>query len=282
MDRGPLLFEYTPLPMSPMSVALLLLLGIVLVTSPVLLPRELFLPRGWFPVNGVCLLTFAAVLAGAFLQWPSPTRIFGNGIERSLPAWRRLIRERAWLPWAEVRNVYPATYEVSGAAMSPFASSAGTLVHTGLGIETGDGRRCTVRFTPGTIRRFRGESPGFTYAMEAVRQAFAGLGRSLVSDVHAYSDPEIVAMHAEARRPLLGLDVIVYAFFLPPTIVAVALLAMNWVRVVPDPALLVAVFALGAIPPLASMWYTLRKSRRRNYLLSELAKHEEHVRARSA
>ena len=131
-----------------------------------------------------------------------------------------MIGEHAYFPWSSIRNAYPASYEISGAAMSPFASSAGTLVHTGLGLETQDGRRRTVRFTPGTIRAFRTESPGFRYAMAAVREAFATMGRPLVSDVASYTDAQVLAMHAEARQPLLGLEAIIYAFFLPPAIFA--------------------------------------------------------------
>ncbi len=274
-ERGTLRFEYAPLPMSPMTVAELLLLGIVTLAAPLALPSE------FFPLGGACFLPLAAVLAWALLQWPSRTRIFADGIEVSLPLWRRIGRAPAYVPWAEVTNVYPASYEVAGAAMSPFASSAGTLVHTGLGIETKDGTRRTVRFTPGSIRRFRAESPGFTYAMEAVRAAFQDLGRPLVSDVRPYSDEDILRMHEEARHPLLGLDAIVYAFFLPPTIVAVALAAFLFLGVNPDMPLILVVLAVAAIPPLASMWYTLEKSDRRNRVLAELAKHEESVRSRS-
>ena len=270
-ERGALIFEYTPLPMSPMTVAELLLVLIVTAAAPLALPRE------FFPLGGACLLPLAAVVAWAVLQRPSATRIHARGIEVSLPLWRRLLQGR-WIPWDAVRNVYPASYEVAGSAMSPFASSAGTLVHTGLGLETADGRRLVVKFTPGAIRRFRSESPGYTYAMEAVRRAFADLGRPLVRDVGAYSDADILRMHEEARAPLVGLDAIVYAFFLPPTILAAGFALMGWAGVRPDAPFVLAILALAAIPPLASMWYTLEKSRRRNRTLGELAKHEESVR----
>ena len=280
-ERGPLLFEYKPLPMSPMTVALLLLLGIVTIVSPVLVPRELFLPKEWFPLNGACALSVLVIFVAALFQWRSPTRIHTMGIEVSLPSWQRILGSRPWIPWSEVRNAFPATYEIAGAAMSPFASSAGTLVHVGLGLETADGRQRTVKFTPGSIRGFRGESPGFVYAMAAVRQAFHGLGRALVMDVRPYTDEEVTAMHAEARRPLLGLDVIVYAFFLPPTIVAGALVLLNFLRVSPEPVVVVTLLILAAIPPLASMQFTLARSRRRNHLLGELAKHEEFLQAQN-
>ena len=272
-DRGPLLFEYTPLPMSPMVVAELILLGIVTLAAPFALPRE------FFPLGGACFLPLAAVAVWALLQRPSPTRVRARGIEVSLPFWRRLLREASWTPWDRVRNVYPASYEVSGAALSPFASSAGTLVHTGLGLETHDGRRRTVKFTPGSIRRFRSESPGYVYAMEAVRRAMADLGRPLVTHVRSYTDEEVLRMHAEAREPLLGLGTIVYAFFLPPTIVAAAFLVLGWAGMSADIPFLLAVAAMACVPPIGSMWFTLRRSRRRNLVLGELAKHEEAARA---
>ena len=273
-DRGAVLFEYTPLPMSPMTVASLLLLGIVTLMGPLALPRELF------PLGGACFLPISTVVLWALLQRPSPTRIREHGIEVSLPLWRRILGRPAYFPWAEVRNVYPAAYEISGAAMSPFASSAGTLVHTGLGLERGDGRRWIVKFTPGSIRRFRGESPGFTFAMEAVREALGKMGRPLVTEVRSYTDDEVKAMHEEAREPLVGMGAIVFAFFLPPTLVALALVVLNAADVTPAPLALAVVLIVAGIPPFASMRFTLARSRRRNYLLGELAKHEEFVRAR--
>jgi len=190
-----------------------------------------------------------------------------------------MVGARVYFPWSSIRNVYPASYEISGAALSPFASSAGTLVHTGLGLEMGDGRRHTVRFTPGTIRAFRTESEGFTYAMAAVRDAFRILGRPLVSDVVSYTDAQVLAMHEEARKPLLGLDAIVYAFFLPPAIFAGILLVLVSAGAAIGVPVLAATVGLALIPPVSSMWFTLAKSRRRNWVLSELAKYEEAARS---
>ena len=274
-ERGELAFEYTPLPMSPMTVAELLLLAVVTLAAPLALPPELW------PLGGACFLPLVAVLLWALLQWPSRTRIHAGGIEVSLPLWRRLLRQPSWFPWSDVRNVFPSMYEVAGSAMSPFASSAGTLVHTGLGIEATDGRRLTVRFMPGSIRGFRSESPGYAYAMAAVRSVFGQLGRPLVTDVRPYTDEEVLRMHEEARRPLLGMGAIVFAFFLPPTIVALGVVAARALRLAADAPFLLAVLVLAAIPPVASMRYTLGKSRRRNWLLSELAKHEEGLRSSS-
>src|SRR2546427_3122677 len=242
--------------MSPMTVAELLLLLVVLAAAPLALPPE------FFPLGGACFVPLALLVGWALLQWPSPTRIDTNGIEVSLPAWRRILRERAYLPWSEVRNAYPASYEISGAAMSPFASSAGTLVHVGLGLETTDGRRRTVKFTPGSIRAFRGETPGFTYAMAAVRRALADLGRPLVTHVEPYTDGQILAMHGEARAPLLGLGTIVYAFFLPPSLVAGVLFGLPALGFTLDMPLILAGVGVSPIPPLRSVVIPLQRGRR--------------------
>ena len=272
-DRGALLFDYAPLPMSPMTVAGILLLAIVTVAAPLALPAELFGP--------LCVAPLVLALVYALAQHPSRTRIHARGIAVSLPAWRRWLRQNAFVPWRDVRNAYPAAYEISGASLSPFASSAGTLVHTGLGLELLDGRRIVVKFTPGSIRAFRARTPGFEYAMAAVREAFQALGRPLVTDVRSYADAEVLAMSEEARQPMLGLPTIVFAFFTPPSIAAAVLYGLEYAGVAPGALETLTAVTLAAIPPLASIWYTYGKSRHRNWLLGELAKHEEALRTTS-
>src|SRR5437867_739423 len=138
-----LIFEYRPIPMSPMSLALLILLALVtFVLGPLASPPELW------PLGGVCFLPLLLLLGFVGLNHPSPTRIFDEGIEVSLPLWRRALGGRSFYPWDDVVNVYPASYEVSGAFLSPFASSAGTLVHTGVAIETRGAQPGTDASTP--------------------------------------------------------------------------------------------------------------------------------------
>lgn len=271
--RGEPIFEYVPLAMSPMTVASLLLLVIVtFVVGPFLAPPE------FWPLGGLCLAPLGLAVGYAILQRPSPTRIYAEGIEVSRPLWRRLAGGDGFHAWSDVRNLYPASYEIAGAAMSPFASSAGTLVHRGLGLELVDGRRLTVKFTPGSIRAFRADSEGFRYALMAAREALKAIGRRPVSEVRSYTDDDVRAMHEEARRPLLGMGTIVLAFFLPPTLVAALLLLLASLSIPLTLLPLVLALLLAVAPPLASMARTLRKSRRRNELLSELAKHEEFLR----
>src|SRR6266540_4247582 len=119
-----LVFEYRPIPVSPMSVALLILLAIVtFVLGPLASPPELW------PLGGLCFLPFLLLVALIAANRPSPTRIFYEGIEVSLPLWRRVLGTRRYYPWEDVANVYPASYEISGAFLSPVASSAGALGH---------------------------------------------------------------------------------------------------------------------------------------------------------
>lgn len=267
--RGPLAFEYRPIPVSPMSVAVLILLALAtFVLGPLASPPELW------PLGGLCFLPIAIVIVYVLLTRPSPTRIYPEGIEVSLPRWRRLLGSRRYYPWTEILNVYPASYEISGAFLSPFASSAGTLVHTGIGMDTVAGDRIVVRFTPGAIRAFRGETEGYVRAMDAVREVLRSRGRPLVTSVKRYTDAEVRAMADEARQPLLGMATIVLAFLLPPAIVAAALLLLG------GGSFGGAVAVIGAaLPPVVSIVLTYLRSRRRNVLLSELSKFQESLRA---
>src|SRR5437867_5128440 len=263
-----LIFEYRPIPMSPMSLALLILLALVtFVLGPLASPPELW------PLGGVCFLPLLLLLGLIGLNHPSPTRIFDEGIEVSLPLWRRTLGGRSFYPWDDVVNVYPASYEVSGAFLSPFASSAGTLVHTGVAIETRAGERRIVRFTPGAIRGFRGETEGYVKCIAAVRDVFRSRGRPLVTSVKRYGDDEVRAMAERAQEPLVGMAAIVLAFLAPPIFVAGAFLALS-----PGPLAFALAIAGAAAPPSISIGITWRRSRRRSDLLSELSKFQESLR----
>ena len=276
-DPGELLYAYRPIPANPMSVALLVLLVIAtLVIGPIAA-----YPEGFWPLNGICFLPLGLLLVAMVLFKPNPTYVYENGIEISLPLWRRLLGQQKDFRWDQIRDVYPASYEVAGSFMSPFASSAGTLVHAGIGFETTDGRRLLVRFTPGAIRAFRAESEGFLGAMAAIRDRFARHGEPMVRTAKAFSDDEVLAMQARAREPLVSIVSVFFAFFLPPTIVAVIILAASaWTVPLTAPLLLAAVVA-ALVPPAASMAATLRRSERRNEILSELSKFQESLRERT-
>ena len=276
-DRGPLLFTYRPIPANPMTVAVLLLVLIVtFVIGPIVAG-----PQGLWPLGGLCFLPLAIVLLAMALFKPSPTRVYEEGIEVSLPFWRRLVGTPAYLPWSEVRDVYPRSYEVAGSFLSPFASSAGTLVHTGIGVESREGRRILVKFTPGSIRAFRSESPGYLETMAVIRDRFARSGQRMVTTARSLSDAEVLAIQNQARQPLVRIEAVFAAFFLPPSLVIVLLLGLGWARVALSETVIAIVLVLAFLPPIASMARTLRRSERRNELLSDLAKFQEHMREQS-
>jgi hypothetical protein len=276
-DRGPLLYAYRPIPANPMTVAILLL---VLVVTFLIGPIAAG-PEGLWPVGGLCFVPLGLVLGAIGVFKPSPTVVFENGIEISLPLWRRLAGVRRYYPWSEICDVFPRSYEVAGSFLSPFASSAGTLVHTGLGLETNDGRRLLIRFTPGSIRAFRSESQGYLEAMAVIRDRFARHGEPMVTTATRFSDQEVLEMQAHARDPLVPITGVFLAFFLPPAIVAAILLVLFAAGFGFTPAVLAAALAPALVPPAASMARTLRRSGRRNAILSELAKYQEYLRERA-
>ncbi len=273
-SRGALLYAYRPIPANPMTVALLLL---VLVVTFVLGPIAAG-PEGLWPLGGFCFLPLVIVLLAMAVFKPSPTFVFENGIEISVPLWRRILGERRYVAWSEVGDVYPRSYEVAGSFLSPFASSAGTLVHTGIGIETKAGHQLVIRFTPGSIQAFRSDSRGYVEAMAAIRDRFARHGDRMVTTASALSDEEVLTMQARAHEPLVSIVGVFLAFFLPPAIVAAVLLTASAVRVALTPIVISAAVVVALLPPAASMARTLRQSERRNDALSELAKYQEHLR----
>ncbi len=276
-DPGPVLYAYKPIPANPMSVAVLILLVVVtFVLGPLLAA-----PEGLWPLGGICFAPLALALLVVFLFSPSPTVVYENGVQISLPLWRRFLGRGRDFRWEEIRDIYPASYEVAGSFMSPFASSAGTLVHIGIGFETKAGTRHVVRFTPGSIRAFRAESPAYLDAMAVLRDRFARHGERMVTTARALRDAEVLAMEAEARRPLVSIAGVFFAFFLPPTIVAIGLLAASTGGIALTTPLIVAIVVLAVLPPAYSMISTLRRSKHRNEILSELSKFQESLRERA-
>lgn len=276
-ERGPILYAYKPIPANPMSVALILLLAVVTLGLGPLIA----LPEGLWPLGGACFLPLGLVLLAALAFRPSPTYVFENGIEVSLPLWRRLLGQPRYFAWSEIRDVYPRSYEVAGSFMSPFASSAGTLVHVGLGLETLDGTRLLVRFTPGAIRGFRSESQGYVEAMTVIRDRFRRNGKAMVTSAKALSDADVLAMQARAREPLVSISGVFLAFFLPPTIVGLAFLAASSLGAALTVPIAAGAIVAALVPPGVSMVSTLRRSERRNEILTELAKFQESLRERA-
>ncbi len=103
----------------------------------------------------------------------------------------------------------------------------------------------------------------------------------MVRTAKTFTDAEILAMQAQAREPLVSIVGVFFAFFLPPTIVGAVLLAATVLAIPITAPLALAAILLALVPPSLSMAWTLRRSERRNAILSELSKFQESLRERS-
>jgi pilus assembly protein TadC len=103
----------------------------------------------------------------------------------------------------------------------------------------------------------------------------------MVTTGRSLSDAEVLAIQNQARQPLVRIEAVFAAFFLPPSLVIVLLLGLGWARVALSATVIAIVLVLAFLPPIASMARTLRRSERRNELLSDLAKFQEHMREQS-
>src|SRR2546427_12150162 len=114
-SEGHLVFTYRPVPVTPMSLALLILLGIVtFVLGPIASPPELW------PIGGLCFLPFSLLALFVPLRRPSPTRIAAEGVEVSPPLWGRLPGARPHFPGGAVVPVDPPPRRTRGWLPSRF------------------------------------------------------------------------------------------------------------------------------------------------------------------
>src|SRR2546425_9227403 len=102
-DRGPLLYAYRPIPANPMTVAVLLL---VLVVTFGIGPIAAG-PEGLWPLGGLFFVPHGPGLVAIAVFKPSPTFLFEDGIEISLPLLRRLAGGRRFFRSAGVPGVEP-------------------------------------------------------------------------------------------------------------------------------------------------------------------------------
>ncbi|MGB0653067.1 MAG: hypothetical protein ACPGQL_07680 [Thermoplasmatota archaeon] len=262
-ERGRLLFEYRPPRAHPILYAGLLVFSFVFLTGS--------LENALRDDRGSLYLVYAAPLVGTglliLLGLPSPTRIHAGGIAPSRPLllrWRR-----PFAHWDDLAAIYPSYYDVTGAFVSPFASSDGKVTQMGLGLERPGGRTETVRFTPTRFTMWQAESAGYKEAMGVLRQVFADLGRPLTPEADPIPVPRRREMLDEANAPFLPFIVIV----LLVASAAPVLWVLTRLAVPIGPALLLA-----AIAPLGVMLRSAVQSRRRNALLNRLAKLAEYER----
>lgn len=267
--------EYRPLPASPLLLALLILTIIVTVIGiPVASITRLPLELWWLWLAPPLVVGSAIVL-----NRQSPLRLYEDGLEIPLPLWRRVVGVRRAYRYEEVVNLYPRLYYVSGAVLSPFAASAGTVEHLGLALELQNGREVTLKFTPGIPEFARGQDKGYALVVDELREVFQKQNKPWVTDVHPYETEEINAMKRKAARPLLPFWLIVLAFFAPVVLLPglfFLLTALGNPIELPQLALILTV---GLAPPVAMLAISWRRSRRRHYYLREVSKYNEGRRA---
>jgi hypothetical protein len=176
----------------------------------------------------------------------------------ALLAWRR-----PFLRWDDVRAAYPVSYDVTGAFVSPFASSDGKVTQMGLGLEMADGRLETVKFTPTRFAQTSQKSRGYREAMLVVRDLLARRGQAMVPSAESFSDAERSALVAQARRPFLPFWAIVALFACAAPVLVVLLRAGLDVPVA---------LPLSLLAPLGTSLHSYRSSRRRLAILNRLSR----------
>lgn len=268
VDLGEPRLEYRPLPATPMAIALLIITASVTLVG---------LPLAWInrmpgELLGLWVAPPLLVTLAILLDRPGPLRLYEKGLELPLPLRRRLLGARTAYAYEEVVNVYPRLYYVSGALLSPFAASAGTVEHLGLGLEMADGTEAILKFTPGVPHFAQGEDRGYTLVASELRSIFRARGRPWVTEVEEYGEEEIRAMKREAARPLMPFFVIVAAFFAPAVLLPTLhqlLLSLGATVGALELALLLGV---GLSPTVVMLLTSWARSRRRHRYLKEISK----------
>ena len=258
--RGELQWEYAPPRAHPILYAGLIVFAVVLLTGSF----ENALRDNKPELYAVYALPLLATLLVLVALVPSSVRLYSHG---AAPARPLLLRWwRPFLPWSAVKACYPASYDVTGAFVSPFASSDGKVTQTGIALEMDDGHTEVLRFTPTRFSLTSRKSMGFKAAWQVVEDAFARLGKPFVPDAPRYTQQEKEAMVAEARKPFLPFFAIVFLFAsAAPITLLLAKLG------VPTGAALAA----GLLAPIATSLRSWTASRRRNRILNALSKAAE-------
>ncbi|MES2154688.1 MAG: hypothetical protein V4510_06080 [bacterium] len=263
-ERGAILWEYRPPRAHPILYAgLIVTLAVCAMGS-----LENALRDNRPLLYAVYAAPVAAVLLFMIALWRSPIRIHEQGLapSRFLAArWHR-----PFVRWEEVAAAFPASYDVTGAFVSPFASSDGKVTQTGLGLELRDGSFETVRFTPTRFAENTRRSRGYREGMDVVRAIFAQQGRPLVATAEHLDAASRDRLLAEARRPFLPFFAIVFLFACAAPVL--------WLLAGAAHMPLATALPLALVLPLLTSLQSWLRSRRRNAILNRLAKVAEHER----
>ena len=268
---GVLLYEYTPVPVDPLLLAVLIVGGVLTFLTAPLISAQ----RGLFPLGGLCFLPLASLVLVALLLRPSPLRLYGNGLDVPLPRVFALAGRGRHLRYEDIENVYPSSFELATANLSPFAAASGLTSHPGICVETRDGNLYRLSFTPARMLRRTEVPAGYSETLAVLQAQFRRSGRPMVSQVLPYSEAELNRMQETVLRPLLPFAMVSFlTFLLPPTIVGAFLL---FARGNPgSEAYLPGVFLLAFLPIVVVVAFTFLGSRNRARLLGEISKFRTH------
>lgn len=267
VDRGDLLFEYDPPRAHPILYAGLLVFSFVLLTGSAENALRDNRPE-LYAVYSLPLLVTGLVLVCLL---PSSIRIHRNGIAPSRP-----LALRWWRPfhaWTDVAAIYPASYDVTGAFVSPFASSDGKVTQTGIGLDLAAGGHETLQFTPTRFSLTSRRSRGFREAWPVVEGIFRDLGRPLVPAAERYTPQQRDDWLREARKPFLPFFAIVFLF------ASAAPIAWILLRLGLPTGL---ALGLALLAPLGTSLRSWSASRKRNRILNALSKSAEFERERTS
>ncbi len=252
--RGALLWEYAPPRAHPIIYAGMLLFAVVFVTGSL----ENLARDNVRTIYLVYALPFLVTLAYFLAMYPSNVRIHADGVAPSRPLLLRWWRP--FIPFGDVRAIYPSYYDVTGAFVSPFASSDGKVTQIGLAFEQ-DGRTETIRFTPSRFTMWSPESRGYKEALDIVKQAWGE--RPLVAEAERFTKQEQEQMLDEASKPFLPFFAIVLLFASS----APVLWVLTRLGMPIAPAL-----AISLIAPIAVSLRSYVQSQRRHAILNRLSK----------
>jgi hypothetical protein len=232
-------FVYRPGAVDPLLMMLMVLVALVTaigIPASLLDRPEYNLIAAFGPAGAaLCLSPLLVLVAIALLARPTSFEVRDEGVLLPVSRAAALLGRRRLIPYEEVRNVYVTSVEFAGAKLSPFASSAGTVLHIGIGIETVDGRTRTAKFTPSHLMMSTADPALCLEALEAIRKRVARLGRPLVLDPPDQDEATLAGSLDEARRPLLPFPVIVASFFVLPILAFAVLFITAQLGGLPEP-----------------------------------------------
>jgi len=269
-------FVYRPNAVDPLLMMLIVLIAIVtFIGLPVtLVDRPEYNIIGQFGAEGValCLSPLIALVLVAFFARPTEFRVEESGMTLPVPRVLAALGRRPVVRYEDVRNAFVTSVESTGAKLSPFASSAGTVLHIGIGIETVDGRTHTVRFTPSHLI-IQTADPGLCLlALDAIRVRLVRHGRKLVNDPPELDEAALASLLEEAQRPLMPFPLIVASFFLVPLLAFLVLYATGLARLSPDLLRWVLAGGVALMPVVLMFRSAFRRNARREQAINEIAK----------